>query len=87
MKGKIVEEMCRVDTGMTPLLAARTFDNVVAALVAVINRDGEARVPGLGKFERKFQQGRVGRNPRTGEPVNIPGRDVIKFKATKPTKG
>jgi integration host factor subunit beta len=86
MKSSIVEQMRRDDPDMSALEAGRTFDLVTNALVAVINREGEARIPGLGKFEKRFQQGRQGRNPRTGEPVEIAGRDVIKFKATKPSK-
>lgn len=91
MKSEITAEMRRrtevSGTEMTALEADRTFDLVVGAIKTVVHRDGTARLPGLGTFTKKFQLGRQARNPRTGEPVSVPGRDVIKFKATKPAQG
>ena len=39
----------------------------------------EVRVKGLGTFKAVERAARVGRNPKTGEPVEIPARKVIKF--------
>lgn len=41
---------------------------------------GEFNVFGLGKLLVKNRAQRVGRNPRTGEQVTIPARDVVKFR-------
>jgi nucleoid DNA-binding protein len=40
------------------------------------------RIVNLGKFGLTHRQPRMGRNPRTGEEVQIAARTSIKFKAT-----
>lgn len=56
------------------------FDGIVAALKA-----GEpVRLAGFGAFERKDTPARPGRNPRTGETIEIAARNGLKFKAAKP---
>lgn len=38
----------------------------------------------FGKFEVLHKSARVGRNPRTGEKIEIPARKSVKFKVSKP---
>ena len=40
-------------------------------------------LPGIGKLETIVRRARQGRNPRTGEDVEIPERTTVKFKAAK----
>ena len=47
-------------------------------------RSGEKVVlAGIGSFHVKMRKAKVGRNPRTGETVQIPPRRAIRFKASK----
>lgn len=41
-------------------------------------------IAGFGKFSEKARAARTGRNPRTGETVQIPAKAVLIFKPTKP---
>ena len=43
-------------------------------------------LPGLGRFGMKDRAARTGRNPRTGEAVEIPAARVLTFKLSKPSK-
>lgn len=45
--------------------------------------DAEVALPGLGKLKATTRAGRTGRNPQTGEPVEIPERMAVKFAAGK----
>jgi len=38
---------------------------------------------GFGTFERRFYDSRIGRNPQTGEAVEIGPKSVLRFKAAK----
>ena len=40
-------------------------------------------IRGFGSFTLRFREPRIGRNPKTGEPVALPGRYVPHFKAGK----
>ena len=54
-------------------------DVIGAALV----EEGEAVLPSLGKLVATQKAARPGRNPKTGEPMTIPARKAVKFKAAK----
>ena len=47
---------------------------------------GEFTVPGIGKLVKKFRDARMGRNPATGESIQIPAKTVVKFRVAKGAK-
>jgi len=55
----------------------RTFDHIVAAL----EKGETVELRNFGVFKVRSRKGRLGRNPRTGESVNIPEKKVVSFKA------
>ncbi|MGD9613786.1 MAG: HU family DNA-binding protein [Alphaproteobacteria bacterium] len=55
------------------------FDEITDALA----KGEEARFVGFGTFEARCREAREGRNPQTGEPVQIPAQRVPKFAAGK----
>ena len=55
-----------------------TFELSVASM--------EIPLPGLGKLVSEHVAGRTGRNPKTGEPLEIPARTVAKFRPGKALK-
>jgi len=60
------------------------------AFVATINeslqRDGKVRVSGLGTFELKNVPSRTGRNPRTGNPIEIEAGNRVCFRGASALK-
>jgi len=45
-----------------------------------LDRDGHVSIPGLGRFTLKWHAARQGRNPQTGESLQIPARQRVHFK-------
>jgi DNA-binding protein HU-beta len=43
-------------------------------------------LPGLGKLVLVSRKARTGRNPATGEPIQIPAKKVVKFRVAKAAK-
>ena len=67
--------------------------NAAAALTALIDTitetlkaEGKLTIPSLGTFEIKERAARTGRNPQTGEKVEIAAKKVPAFKAAKALK-
>ena len=62
-------------------------EKALDALAVVLKKqllDGEALlIPGIGTFSVIQKAARLGRNPKTGETVEIPAKKSVKFKATK----
>jgi DNA-binding protein HU-beta len=49
-------------------------------------KNGEFVLPGFGKLVRVDRKARMGRNPATGEQIQIPAKKVVKFKVSKAAK-
>lgn len=47
---------------------------------------GEFTIPGLGKLVKQNRAARKGRNPATGETIQIPAKTVVKFRVAKAAK-
>ncbi|MEO2002427.1 MAG: HU family DNA-binding protein [Pirellulales bacterium] len=56
-----------------------TFDALINALV----KEGRVELRNFGVFQIKRRDGRVARNPRTGDIVNVPPRYFVSFKPGK----
>ena len=71
----------------TPQLSLRELDlavkTVLAHLSEALASGQRIELRGFGSFSLHYQAPRVGRNPRTGRPVSVPGRYIPHFKPGK----
>ena len=51
-----------------------------------VKKEGEFVLPGFGKFVKVHRKARMGRNPATGEEIQIPAKTVVKFRVAKAAK-
>jgi DNA-binding protein HU-beta len=56
------------------------------ATLAYKNAKNSFTVPGLGKLVLVNRKARLGRNPATGEQIQIPAKRVVKFRVAKAAK-
>jgi DNA-binding protein HU-beta len=54
--------------------------------LAYKNAKNSFTLPGLGKLVLVNRKARIGRNPATGEQINIPAKKVVKFRVAKAAK-
>ena len=66
---------------MTKTAAARALDATIEGITKGLNEKKKVTLVGFGTFTAKEREGRTGRNPQTGEPVEIAARVVPTFKA------
>ena len=78
-KKEIVKKISE-DTGLTQIqtkeIVQSTFDTIIDAIV----KEGRIELRNFGVFEVKERAPRKARNPRTGEPVQVPAKKVVVFK-------
>lgn len=72
--------------GSTKADAERAVEAVISMITEKLKNGEEVSVAGLGIFEAKTRAGRTGRNPRTGETIQIKSMKVPKFRASKTLK-
>ena len=78
----VVSEAAEVSKKDAETVITATLDAITDAL-----KEGEkVQLVGFGSFEVKPRAARVGRNPKTKEPIEIPASKVPVFKAGKVLK-
>lgn len=61
-------------------------DDLVTLLVKNLKKGNRVRIAGLGILQVKKRAARTGRNPATGETIQIPAKKKIAFRAAKELK-
>ena len=72
--------------GGNKTMGAAALDAVFGALTEALASGKRVQVSGFGTFEVRHRQARMGRNPRTGDPVQIKASNAPAFKAGKALK-
>jgi DNA-binding protein HU-beta len=71
----------------TSLLAAnRLLDTVLDSIRQGLASEGTVTITGFGTFEVKYRKPRVGRNPHTGDPIQIVAGKRVGFRVGKGLK-
>lgn len=70
-----------------PQLVAKDVDFAVRTIIDAMSQaltDGHRiEIRGFGSFSSSYRAARMGRNPKSGERVSVPGKRVLHFKAGK----
>ncbi len=66
--------------------ASRAVESVISGITASLKKGERVTISGFGTFSASKRKSRVGRNPQTGEPINIPARTVARFTPGKELK-
>lgn len=78
---KVHEEL-----GGTKADAERAVETMLNSIVDTLKSGQQVSIASFGIFEAKMRNARTARNPRTGEPIEVPAMRVAKFKPAKALK-
>jgi DNA-binding protein HU-beta len=59
--------------------AEKAVNALIDVVQGAVAADDKVTLPGFGAWSRSQRAARTGRNPRTGEPVQIPASKAVKF--------
>ena len=79
-------EFVKDETGLSKKAAEAAVNSVFKAIESELATGGKVQIAGFGSFKVKERAGRVGRNPKTKEAINIPASKVPGFTAGKDLK-
>ncbi|MDD2475295.1 MAG: HU family DNA-binding protein [Dysgonamonadaceae bacterium] len=68
-------------SGLTKVDAKKALDALLESISEELKNDGRVVLVGFGSFSVTERSARKGINPRTKEPIDIPAKKVVKFKA------
>ena len=81
MKKVELVEAVAAAAGLTKTDATKAIDATFAAITEALVKGDKVPLVGFGTFAVSERAAREGRNPRTGEAVEIPARVAVKVKA------
>jgi DNA-binding protein HU-beta len=84
-KGELIDAVAE-STGLSKAEAGNAVDATLGAITDSLKNGNTVTLVGFGSFNVKHREARVGRNPRTNEPLQIAARNVPGFKAGKALK-
>lgn len=81
-KQEFIAEVAAI-AGLNQRNTAAVLSAMADAVAQELAISGEVLIPGIGKLTAAHKQARTGRNPRTGQPLEIEAKTVVKFKPAK----
>lgn len=81
-KAEMVAQVAR-EVLVTRKEANNIVETVLTSIVLSLRRGEKVEIRGFGSFRTRVRNGRMGRNPRSGESVRVPAKTVPYFKPSK----
>ena len=84
-KSQIMQALAE-KTGLSKKEVIGFIDQLTELAYSEVKSNGEFVIPGVGKLVKVNRKARMGRNPATGEEIQIPAKTVVKFRVYKADK-
>ncbi len=84
-KAELIEAVAE-GADISKAAASRAVDTMLDTITAALSKGDQVTLVGFGTFSVRDRAARTGRNPKTGEPIQIPAAKSPGFKAGKALK-
>jgi len=84
-KSELIDAMAD-SADISKAAAGRALDGLIDAITAAVKKDDTVSIVGFGSFLLRERAARTGRNPKTGNAIEIPASKSPAFKAGKAFK-
>ena len=82
-KAELVEKMAK-DAGISKVAAGKALSSFLDGVTKGLKkRKSKVTLIGFGTFQNVYRKTRKGRNPQTGDPIKIKGKNVVVFRPGK----
>jgi integration host factor subunit beta len=83
IRSELIQTLARENPELRPEEVEAVVSTFFDAITDRLAQGGRVELRGFGAFSTRERSARAGRNPRTGETVEVPGKKVPYFKAGK----
>jgi integration host factor subunit beta len=84
-KADLVEEVINI-TELARKESETIVETIFDSIIGALQKGEKIEIRGFGSFRTRERRGRVGRNPKTGEKVEVPAKKIPFFKPSKELK-
>ena len=82
-KSEIIELIARKQTQFAQKDIELAVNQIVDSMIETLSQGERIEIRGFGSFSLHYRKARVGRNPKTGDTVELPNKRVPHFKPGK----
>ncbi|HET7318173.1 MAG TPA: integration host factor subunit beta [Nitrospirota bacterium] len=82
-KAELVDKIAEKKPGLTRKQVEVVVNTVLDGIKDALSREDKVEIRGFGSFRVRHRRAKEGRNPKTGETVQVPPKKVPFFKAGK----
>ena len=82
-KSELIDQIVSKQTQLSAKDVELAVKAIISYMSEVLSDGGRIEIRGFGSFSLHYRAPRVGRNPKTGEPVELSGKYVPHFKPGK----
>ena len=83
IKSELIARLAAENPHLTQRDVERVVGVILERMINALERGGRVELRGFGAFSTRQRDARVGRNPRTGDPVSVNAKRVPYFKPGK----
>lgn len=83
LKSELIEQLAAEYPHMTQKDVERVVNLIFESMIDSLQKGGRVELRGFGALSVRSRPARAGRNPRTGQSVNVPAKHVPFFKSGK----
>ena len=84
-KADLIEDVLRV-TELPRKESDTIVETIFESIIDALQKGDKIEIRGFGSFRTRQRRGRIGRNPKTGEKVEVPAKKIPFFKPSKELK-
>ncbi|MCR4416849.1 MAG: HU family DNA-binding protein [Ignavibacteria bacterium] len=81
-KSDLIAQIAK-ETNLTQKRVGEILDAILESIIEVVKESGSITFTNFGKFEKRLRKERKGVNPKTGDLILIPPKEVFIFKPSK----
>ncbi|MDO4430262.1 MAG: integration host factor subunit beta [Lonepinella koalarum] len=85
-KSELIEALIQQNPTISPKIVEDAIKEILEHLSISLEKGKRIEIRGFGSFSLHYRQSRLGRNPKTGEKVQLEPKSVPHFKAGKELK-
>lgn len=82
-KSELIERICMRKTGVRTQEVEEAVKLILEKICLSLEKGDRVEIRGFGSFSLHYRDSRTGRNPKTGESVEVPAKSIPYFRAGK----
>lgn len=83
VRSELVRKVAEANPHLSPQAVEAAVEAILNGITGGLARGSRVELRGFGSFASKDREARMGRNPRTGDPVPVAAKQIPRFRIAK----